>query len=185
MNTNYCHKKRHQLSQCSPSPSQCWSRIDHTAMDHQWRARIEDTRSFWCAAVDSGHCLACAPLCLRLVCGHIGTKSVSHEQLILDDTGQLYLQSELSSRLSLQRNTQNSREHWEHIGESLHPAATATHDSMPYKSHKQWIFLASVALLDARRSSCPPPRGGTYNKTHKFLRHQLTKDLRMSGSSSG
>lgn len=69
-------------------------------------------------------------------------------------------------------------EHYEQIKETMHSAAIATLNSLPFKRQKQWISSTSVSLCDARKfpSSLPDV---IHIEMQKLLRCKLIKNLRM------
>lgn len=124
--TPVCHKRWHRLTWRHHSPSQRWTQVDHIATGHRCSGSVKDCRPFWSTLVDSGPALVRARFYLRLVCGHMRTKTTFMAQLVLDDNYRLQFRPEISMRLSSEQNSRDSGEHRDEIEETQHSAKTAT-----------------------------------------------------------
>lgn len=103
-NANFRYKERHQLTWLAPSPSQRWTHIEDTGIDHRWHGSTEDYRSFWSRPVDSDHGLVRARCRLHLFHGHISAKATYPAHMTLINNHRLQFQSEFLVSGSFQQN---------------------------------------------------------------------------------
>lgn len=83
------------------------------------------------------------------VCAESSVTSYRDYECCTADSRQLDLHSAILMWVSSQQKAQDRREHWEHIEEAMHSAATVTHDSMDKVD-----FSCSVGSPRVRSSGC-------------------------------
>lgn len=127
-NRIFCHKKRHRLTWCPHLSSQFWTQIDYNTVVYRWSG----------SPIIPVH--TCGLLCLRLVRGHTGEKTIHPAYLVLSDNYRLQLQWEISIRLLSQRNARNPSEHWKEIKEILRAAWTAMQTWEAMNIFNSWIL---------------------------------------------